>query len=294
MIMYGNIISSRDGATVAMGELDGSKVAVKTFTAERAFKREIGALEVLNRTGAPVPLMIWFGVDRGKFTIVQEWVEGELGLDAFRASSENGRMLMARTAGSTLGLFGNATRGIGEKDASFMQYVKNTDGSHLDWPSLLGSQLRKWRSKLTPQTVSQLGGESAIDALERRSMAAYNGPSSLIHCDYILRNVIFGRSGEATIIDLGTAMVGDPQYDLGKIVWRDFPGLNSQASSAFITAWSQSSGIPVLPGRLAMYVACHCLAALAWVDKQRALTETDKDFRRLALSGFAQASVELS
>lgn len=293
MINYFDIISSRTDANVAVGELDGRKVAVKTFTDERAFNREAGALEVLNRTGAPVPLMIWSGSDRGKFKIVQDWVEGEPGLHAFRAASDDGRMSMTRTAGFTLGLFGSATRGIGQKDAAFMQFVKNADGARLDWPSLLGSQLRKWRSKLTPQTISQLGGEATIDALERWSTAAYHGPSSLIHCDYLFRNVIFGRSGEATIIDLGAAMVGDPQYDLGKIVWRDFRGLDSEASSAFIAAWSQASGIPVSLERLQTYVACHCVAALAWVDKQRALKETDEEFRRLALRGFYHASVGL-
>jgi aminoglycoside phosphotransferase (APT) family kinase protein len=290
MILYNEIISTRKDVVVSSGEFRGAKVAVKSFSDHRKYGRELGALKISGEAGAPVPDVIWSGLDHGRFVIVQTWVEGKLGADGFKAASEHARTRMAIRAGETLALLGTSTERFVAGDASFIRYIEGArqDGD-CDWQRLLGTQLRKWQSKLNAKTVHELGGDAELQKLMRWATAPYSGVSSLVHCDYLLRNIIFGHDGKATIIDFGAAMIGDPQYDLGKIVWRDFAGVGTEASSAFTFAWSQATGISVSSERLAIYVACHCLAALAWVDKQAALSNSDVEFRRLALSGFAQA-----
>jgi aminoglycoside phosphotransferase (APT) family kinase protein len=155
------------------------------------------------------------------------------------------------------------------------------------WPQLLGTQVEKWTTRISPPTLRSLGGSRSIAELIRRLREAPTDLNTLVHCDYLFRNLIIQSSATAVVIDFGTALVGDPRYDLAKIVWRDLDGARGKLSECFQRRWRELTAIAVPRELLSTYVACHSVAAIAWVEKQAAPDSSNRDFRDLAVATYA-------
>lgn len=278
-------ITRHSGASVAEGVFQGARAAVKTFSSHAGSRREYGALSSAAATGAPVPGLLWAGYHDGVPTMVQQWIEGAPGLTAFRASRGRDRRELVRLAAATHGGMCRAAATAPPPDFGFMAYVKGVSPDQRDWPALLASQVEKWFSRLRPATLDMIGGAAARDRLVSRASAAPNDLRGVVHCDYLFRNLIVRPSGTATIIDFGTALAGDPRYDLAKMVWRDLDG-RGELAVHFVRTWAEHSGIEVPADLLDLYVACHCLAAMAWVDRQASPAGPDAAFRDLAIQTF--------
>lgn len=278
-------ITRHSGASLAEGVFQGARAAVKTFSSDAGFRREYGALSAAAGTGAPVPGLLWAGYHDGVPTMVQQWIEGAPGLTAFRASQGRDRRELVRLAAATHGGMCRAAATAPPPDFGFMAYVKGVSPDQRDWPALLASQVEKWFSRLRPATLDMIGGDAARDRLVSRAHAAPNDLRGVVHCDYLFRNLIIRPSGTAVIIDFGAALAGDPRYDLAKIVWRDLDGREELAAN-FVQDWIEHSGVEVPADLLDLYIACHCLAAVAWVEKQPSPGKSDLAFRNLALETF--------
>ncbi len=278
-------ISRHSGATVAEGLFGGARAAVKVFGSEDGFRRECGALEAAAAAGAPVPALLWAGRHDGRPTMVQQWIEGIPGLAAFRASRGEDRRALVRLAATTHAEMCRAALAAPEPDFAFMADVKGAGAGAHGWPGLLASQVEKWVSRLSPTSLDSIGGAEAAERVVGLARAAPDALRTLVHCDYLFRNLIVRRSGTAVIIDFGTALAGDPRYDLAKMVWRDLDGRGALAAH-FVETWAEQSGIEVPAELLDLYVACHCLAAMAWVDRRASPRRPDAAFRDLAVRSF--------
>ena len=273
-------VSRHVGATVSEGEFRGDRVAVKCFTSEAAFKRERDALSAVGSTDAPVPALLWSGFHKDVPTIVQSWIEGVPGLQAFQKSRGQDRIKLVEVAGTTHAAMCRALLEAPALDLGLL-------ARRTSWPQLLASQVEKWAARISPATLRMLGGSRALADLLTRVLEAPTDLNTLVHCDYLFRNLIIRSSDTAVVIDFGAALVGDPRYDLAKIVWRDLDGPQGELSACFQRRWIELTGIAVPPQLLSTYVACHSVAAIAWVEKQAASDSSDRDFRDLALATYA-------
>lgn len=173
-----------------------------------------------------------------------------------------------------------------ELEPNFMEAVTG-GGAGGEWPQLLTAQVGKWLSRISPETLEILGGSEQMARLLAQARAAPADIRTILHCDYLFRNLIIRSPEAAVIIDFGTALVGDPRYDLAKLVWCDLDGLGGELSTRFVRSWAERMRLKVPSNLLSLYVCCHSLAAVAWVEKQPSPTPADTSFRKLALETFA-------
>ncbi|HEX8380839.1 MAG TPA: phosphotransferase [Allosphingosinicella sp.] len=278
-------ISRHGGASVAEGLFRGARAAVKVFSSEAGFSRECGALAAAAATGAPVPALLWTGRHDGRPTMVQQWIEGTPGTAAFRASRGEDRKALVRLAAITHAEMCRAALAAPAPDFAFMAHVKGVGTEASGWSGLLASQVEKWLSRLSAATLDSIGGAAAVEELAGRAGGAPNALRTVVHCDYLFRNLIVRPCGSAVIIDFGAALAGDPRYDLAKIVWSDLDG-RGELAAHFVQSWVERSGVEAPAELLDLYICCHCLAAMAWVDKQPSPGGGDAAFRELAIRTF--------
>lgn len=286
MISIVREISRHTGASVAEGVFRGDRVAVKSFSSDSAFNRERGALSAIGTTGAPVPTILWAGYHNDVPTIVQNWIDGAPGLPTFLAARGQDRLGLVHLAAATHARMCRAALGAASLDLSFIGAVNGAPTNQRDWPEVLAAQVEKWLSRLSAATLDRLGGSESANKLLGQALGAPRDFRTLVHCDYLFRNLIVCSAETAVVIDFGAALVGDPRYDLAKIIWRDLDGPGGDLATHFLQSWTDHSGIDVPADLLSLYVACHSLAALAWVEKQPSGTGSDARFRTLALETF--------
>jgi aminoglycoside phosphotransferase (APT) family kinase protein len=278
-------ISRHPGATVAEGVFEGRRAAIKTFSSYNGFRRESGALAAMARAGAPVAHPMWAGAYGDRHVLIQSWVDGTPGLDAFRAARGADRAELVELAAAT---HAHLCRAALDGPGLGQHVVEALTGSRADaWPQILAAQVGKWLSRVSLESLSLLGGGERLARLLEAARAAPAEPHTIVHCDYLFRNLIIGSPKAAVVIDFGAALMGDPRYDLAKLVWCDLDGSEGELAGRFITAWVERTGLAAAPELINLYVCCHSLAAVAWVDKQSSPTLADSDFRRRALQTFA-------
>jgi hypothetical protein len=278
-------ISRRPGAAVAAGVFEGRRAAIKTFSSHEGFRRESGALSAMTRAGAPVPRLIWAGPYKNSYLLIQSWVDGTPGIAAWRAAQGEDQAKLVELAAAAHACMCKAALVAPGLESDFMGGVA---GGHAGpWPGLLAAQVGKWLSRIGPETLGGMGGSVHWSRLLSAAEAAPADLRTIVHCDYLFRNLIISSPEVAIIIDFGTALVGDPRYDLAKIMWCDLDGPEGELSSRFVRSWTERTGLAVAPELLSLYVCCHSLAAIAWVEKQASPTRADRNFRKLALRTFA-------
>jgi aminoglycoside phosphotransferase (APT) family kinase protein len=96
-----------------------------------------------------------------------------------------------------------------------------------------------------------MGDSEQMSRLLEAARAAPKIPRTIVHCDYLFRNLII-RSSNAVIIDFGTALIGDPRYDLAKLVWCDLDASQGELSSRFVRSWAAGTGVAVVPELLSL------------------------------------------
>ena len=215
-------------------------------------------------------------------------IDGVPGSAAFRAARGRARLELVGLAASTHAAMCRSALEAPPPDFGFMAHVGGLPARR-DWPGLLGSQVEKWLSRLSPATLGAIGGAGAVEALLERLRAAPDDRRTVVHCDYLFRNLIVRPCGTAVVIDFGTALAGDPRYDLAKMVWSDLDG-RGELAAHFIRTWRERSRLEAPDELLHLYVRCHCLAAMAWVDKQPSPAGSDRAFRDLAMKTFAESA----
>ncbi|MFP5299512.1 MAG: phosphotransferase family protein, partial [Actinomycetota bacterium] len=111
----------------------------------------------------------------------------------------------------------------------------------------LERQLKRWTGQME-LTLPHTRPLPALEEIGRwlRERLPRSGPSTLVHGDYKLDNVMFGPSDEprlVAILDWEMSTIGDPLADLGWMTsfWRE-PG--DEAASVF----SQTTQVTELPG----------------------------------------------
>ncbi|GBR54704.1 hypothetical protein AA106555_1787 [Neokomagataea thailandica NBRC 106555] len=92
---------------------------------------------------------------------------------------------------------------------------------------------------------------------------------SLIHGDFTEQNIIWDcDKKDWKIIDFGSALVGDPRFDLGKIIWLNSDFCDEFMWKRFIAGWCSTSSLQVERKSIIFYAAIHALAALDWVARR--------------------------
>jgi hypothetical protein len=279
-------ISRHPGAAVAEGLFQGRRAAIKTFDSPEGFRRESGALSAMARAGAPVPHLLWAGPYRDSYVLIQSWVDGTQGMVAWRAAQGEDQAQLVELAAAAHARMCKAALAAPALEVDFMRGLGGVPAGA--WPELLTAQVCKWLSRIGPETLEAMGGNEHMSRLLGAAGAAPADLRTIVHCDYLFRNLIISSPASATIIDFGTALIGDPRYDLAKILWCDLDGPEGELSNRFVRSWTERTGLSAAPELLGLYVCCHSLAAVAWVEKQASPTHADRNFRKLALQTFAR------
>lgn len=277
-------ISRHPGATVVEGVFEGRRVAIKIFNSPEGFRRESGALSAMARAGAPVPQLLWAGPYKTSHILVQSWVDGTQGTSAWRAAHGEDQAQLVELAAAA---HARRCQAVLEAPGLELDFMPGVAGGRT-WPELLAAQVGKWLSRIGPKTLKGMGGSEHMSRLLAAAGAAPAELRTIVHCDYLFRNLIISFPEAATIIDFGTALIDDPRYDLAKILWCDLDGPEGKLSSRFVSSWTERTGVAAAPELLFLYVCCHSLAAVSWVEKQASPTGANREFRKLALQTFAQ------
>ncbi|MER9602776.1 aminoglycoside phosphotransferase family protein [Mesorhizobium sp. M0243] len=289
-IEIGDVISVTGNTRVYRGYVNDKLAAIKQFDDIRGFDREAELAWRLSQTKAPVPQYLWHGPYNGNLTLATQWIDGETGTAAHRNRTSSYPRLV-ESAAQALGTLHCEGATVSVQDLAFLKEIKGARGDWTDWRAQLSGQIQKWTSRLSRESKNLLGGDFALGALREKFGAIDGGLSTIIHCDFTLRNVIVGAADRRIVIfDFGAALVGDARYDLAKIVWTDFDGIVSPDANRFVSAWRDIVGLEVPIELLAIYVASHCVAALAWVDKRPTRNTIDDRFVAKAALGFRESS----
>ena len=106
---------------------------------------------------------------------------------------------------------------------------------------------------------------------------------SLLHCDYIGRNLLATSCNKISgVLDFEAARIGDAVYDLAKMVWVDIDFSDLELRNAFLQGWEITYGEEVPQREFLCYVGIQCLAAIAWTDKNAPI-EGNTIFRASAI-----------
>jgi aminoglycoside phosphotransferase (APT) family kinase protein len=209
-----------------------------------------------------------------------------LGSAAFQAARGDDRAKLVDLAAAAHASMCRAALEAPGLDLDFMKAVQGSRPEG-EWPQLLEEQVGKWLSRISPATVEMMGGSERMSRLLAQVRAAPTDLRTVIHCDYLFRNLIIRPAQAAVIIDFGAALVGDPRYDLAKMVWCDLDGPGGELARRLVRSWATKMELEVCSDLLNLYVCCHSLAAVAWVEKQSSPDRVGASFRRRALETYA-------
>lgn len=71
------------------------------------------------------------------------------------------------------------------------------------------------------------------------------------------------------LIDFEHVVIGDPIYDLSKIIFNDLDfNTDSELRSEFFTGWQSVTDLDIPEQHLYLYLAIQGVGAIQWVDKQ--------------------------
>jgi aminoglycoside phosphotransferase (APT) family kinase protein len=291
MIEIGKLIVARNKTAVYRGRVHSAPAAIKQFDAFSQFNRESQITRLLSTICAPVPRYLWHGLHDGKLTLATEWVEGKPGRAVVQQEFPYSRSVLIGEVAQALGRLHCAASTLVQIDLRVLLELKGAQPQAANWSAHLLGQLQEWMGRLSNTSRASLGGEIILSNFsERVKTTSANELLTLVHCDYSLRNVMVTGDGRVFIVDFGAASVGDGRYDLAKIVWSDFGGMETAEATTFITQWCKVTGCNVPHELLAIYVGANCIAGLAWVDTKRIADARDARFAAKAITAFQESS----
>jgi aminoglycoside phosphotransferase (APT) family kinase protein len=275
-------IVSRSKCSVFMGRFENKKVAIKIFPEEGAFLREVEATKLLQYTPLISPQCYYYGQVESGYALMYEWIYGVSALDKMNSIQPSERIAFIDKLGHLHALFHNCTA----RAISVNQYEPSVFKMNFDtpWKNVIENKLCKWIKPISSIYYDQIGGQKIFDEiLKDLETSEPSDQATLIHCDFLLRNLLVNEEGKIFIIDFDTCLIGDPVYDICKILWADFGGYKSNTSLRYINAWKAHTTIGYRPELLRLYIIITCIAALSWLSKYGNVSYENKRFGESAI-----------
>lgn len=169
-----------------------------------------------------------------------------------------------------------------------MKCWKDRDGLSINsvlWSKQLDVMISKWVSRINLLSDDYQDFCHQINELIKYKTVLCNPTKlTLLHCDFVGRNILIDKNNNVSgIIDLEAARIGDPIYDLAKIVWVNMEFNHVDLRSAFLNGWEYQYKQKVPPKNFLYYVGIQCIAAIAWTDINDCANDIDTIFRTSAI-----------
>lgn len=267
------------------------------------YKREIGALKLLNNKQFQVPSMLDYGIITGENPVgyfIQEFWNGDtMDKEYPHYSTEKKKELLFK-AGFLLGKMNTlfTEKELQESGLWKHAYKGIKEYKNYRWINLYRGQIQQWL-----KSIRFDGQESAHFFKESGHIieAAFqgidsNGTIGLLHRDFGFRNIMVENSHITGIIDFEYAVPGDIEFDLSKLFFSDLDfSTEENLRDIFFEGWEKSTGLRINWNRLWLYLAIQGMGAVQWVDRQadaRVRLE-NKDYREKGVRILHEACLKL-
>lgn len=278
-----SLVTHRDGATVYKAQTTQGKVFVKAYTRKVDNDRYCEILNELNAFFLVPKLLNKFEWENYSI-VVMSALEGQPVNNVLKNCSRTEKLLLLKSAGSSLGSF---HRAINSSRLCEMNFWKGRDDSSEDptlWSEHLKLMTSKWMSRIDPSKADYQEFSCELNVLLSYCKDLQEPKQlSLLHCDYIGRNLLATSSNKISgVLDFEAARIGDAVYDLAKMVWVDIDFSDLELRNSFLRGWEMTYGEEVPQREFLCYVGIQCLAAIAWTDKNK-LMDGNTIFRASAV-----------
>jgi len=288
-----SLVTHRDGATVYKAQTTQGDVFIKAYTRKVDNDRYCEILNELKAFSLGPKLLNKFEWENYSI-VVMSALEGQSVNNILKNCSRAKKLLLLKSAGSSLGIF---HRAINSCRLLEMNFWKGRDNSSED-PTLGSEHIKlmtsKWMSRIDPSKADYQEFSYELNVLlsyckDLREPAQL----SILHCDYIGRNLLATSSNKISgILDFEAARIGDAVYDLAKMVWVDIDFSDLELRNSFLRGWEMTYGEEVPQREFLCYVGIQCLAAIAWTDKNKSM-EGNTIFRSSAVKTLKKVLEEL-
>ncbi|PPC02299.1 aminoglycoside phosphotransferase family protein [Acinetobacter pittii] len=266
------LISYRDGAIVYKAQTTQGEVFVKAYARQVDNDRYCEILNELKAFSLAPALLNKFEWEN-YFIVVMSALEGQPVNSILKNCFRTEKLLLLKSAGSTLGSF---HREINSCRLLEMNFWKGRDNSS-EYPTLWSEHLKlmtsKWMSRINPSKADYQEFSYELNVLLSYCKDLREPKQlSLLHCDYIGRNLLATNCNKISgVLDFEAARIGDAVYDLAKMVWVDIDFSDLELRNSFLRGWEITYGEEVPQREFLCYVGIQCLAAIAWTDKNKSM-----------------------
>ncbi|MDP9803116.1 aminoglycoside phosphotransferase family protein [Acinetobacter calcoaceticus] len=278
-----SLVTHRDGASVYKAQTTQGEVFVKAYTRKVDNDRYCEILDELTAFSLAPKVLNKFEWEN-YFVVVMSALEGQPVNNILKNCSRTEKISLLKSAGSTLGSFHRTINSSRLFEMRFWQARDSASKSPILWNEHLKLMISKWMSRVDPlkpdyQEFSYELSELLLYCKDLREPTQF----SLLHCDYISRNILANSSNKISgVLDFEAARIGDAVYDLAKMVWVDIDFSDLELRNAFLRGWEMTYGDVVPQREFLCYVGIQCLAAIAWTDKNKPI-EGNTIFRASAI-----------
>lgn len=278
-----SLVTHRDGATVYKAQTTQGEVFVKAYTRKVDNDRYCEILNELKAFSLGPKLLNKFEWENYSI-VVMSALEGQSVNNILKNCSRTEKLLLLKSAGSSLGSF---HRAINSCRLLEMNFWKGRDNSSEDpnlWSEHLKLMTSKWMSRIDPSKADYQEFSYELNVLLSYCKDLREPKQlSLLHCDYIGRNLLATSNNKISgVLDFEAARIGDAVYDLAKMVWVDIDFSDLELRNSFLQGWEMTYGEEVPQREFLCYVGIQCLAAIAWTDKNKSM-EGNTMFRSSAI-----------
>ncbi len=278
-----SLVTHRDGATVYKAQTTQGEVFVKAYARKVDNDRYCEILNELKAFSLAPELLDKFEWEN-YFIVVMSTLEGQQVNSILKNCSRTEKLLLLKSAGSSLGSFHRAINSCRLHEMNFWKGRDNSSEYPTLWSEHLKLMTSKWMSRIDPSKADYQEFSYELNVLlsyckDLREPAQL----SILHCDYIGRNLLATSSNKISgILDFEAARIGDAVYDLAKMVWVDIDFSDLELRNSFLRGWEMTYGEEVPQREFLCYVGIQCLAAIAWTDKNK-LMDGNTIFRASAV-----------
>ncbi|UVE68566.1 aminoglycoside phosphotransferase family protein [Burkholderia pyrrocinia] len=265
-------IVERDGTIVYEACAQLGTFFVKATTNRAAFGRHCEILEELEPSSlAPKVLdkLNW-----GDYSVVVlSSISGNRLDHTLKNSKREEKLRLVSSAGFALGRLHRAISPSRLLEMKFWQQRDGVSERAVEWNAHLEEMVSKWTSRLNKAAADYKIYNTHLDQLLQLHVDLREPANlQLLHCDYIGRNILVTENDLVSgILDFEAARIGDAVYDLAKLVWVDIDFSDEGLRNSFLFGWEDAYGEQVPRREFLYYVGIQCLAAIAWIDKNKPL-----------------------
>lgn len=270
------LLSKQDSAEVYKVTLENDYAILKIFDQELNFRREIIALNELERKDVQTPKVYSFSSEKENsmglpFYLFEEFLPGVTLLQTFSTYYYKEKCNIVYECGRLLGKI-NMSMSESELEKSQLWKYAYTGVEKYDeysWTKFYTSKIPRWLNNIKCENDLDYNrlANIIVNSLENMNGEMKIG---LLHRDYGFRNILTNNHKVMHLIDFEFAAIGDILSDVSKFIFSDLNfDTETELKNYFFRGWAEMTGVDTSLDRLWIYLAMEGLAAVQWVDKQK-------------------------